>query len=238
MRYARAILPTVALLVGWGCVADAPPATGKGKEETKSPTRKVRVSPHVHASPVPLVELVREADRIFVGEVQKIAPARLEDPALRNLPVEKVSFDVHKVLKGDSKKSLSILQAASIGVFRVKTGRLLIYLSPNSKAGLTQPIGISSGYFRLRPDPSRKGKSVAVNLLGNEGLWGEAKWLVGDEAAALKALQKELSLLDLTAQEQKLLTEATMRPEQPGPLPEELLIAATRALVGRGKGRD
>jgi hypothetical protein len=230
MRYAGVTLLCVTLVVGLGCFL-GDPADGVAKDETKPPTGTPASARHVQAPPVSFIDLVRDADRIFVGSVMTIAAARLANSELKDVPVEEVSFRVEKVLKGKLGKVLTIHQAASIGVFREKSGPLLIYLAPDSRLGLTQPIGIYSGYFKFQPDPTNKEKSAALNLHGNEGLWGEAKLIVGDVPARAKALIGQISLLKTTDDEKKRLVEAANRPKRAGPVPEDLLIAATKVLI-------
>jgi hypothetical protein len=212
---------------------DSKPSTFAGK----APARRIE------APPVSFPELVRDADRIFQGSVTSIVDVKtdgLKDGiALKGALVEEVSFTVQKAYKGVREKQLTIRQAKSLGVFHPKTGRLLVYLSPNSRIGLTQPVGVYSGYFTIHPDRKRKGKFVASNLLDNEGLWGESKNLLGSYKGAMEALDKKLLMLKLSVEDRKSLLQAAVRPESPGPLPLELLEAATEVLVGsEKKGKD
>jgi hypothetical protein len=207
MRYLSAVLLSAIIMVAavWFLGGSQ---SGEPKAGPKPSPSRPSAQPHVYAPPVSFPELVRDADRIFVGSVMKIEAARITNPGLDDVAVEEVSFRVHQVMKGELGKILTIRQATSLGVFREKTGQLLIYLSPNSKVGLTQPIGIYSGYFKVQPDMDHNGKLVAINLHGNEGLWGEARNLVGDGRAQLTALQVELSALNLSELELSRLTNA------------------------------
>jgi hypothetical protein len=129
----------------------------------------------VETVPVPLERMVTAADRIFLGSVEdvKVAKEPLKNSDV-TAEVQRVVFRVERVLKAPANdaalkpgQQYTVRQLASVAR-PVKVGqRLLWYLAPDSQLGLTQPVGIESGHFRIFESG---GKSLAVNLKSNQEL--------------------------------------------------------------------
>lgn len=233
MRNATVGLACFTLAVAWVCVAAQPDATESQDqgEVTNASFSGQPIRGHVQAPPVAFRELVRSADRIFIGSVTAITKAEAFKEQT-GVAADDVTFTVNVVLKG--KKVDRIRQPAALGVFREKSGPLLLYLSPDSGVGLTQPIGVYSGYFEIRGDsnPSRKSELVAINLHNNEGLWDRKMPMIGDSTGELKTLGNMIDSLKVTATEaQYLYRFATTLPSKPCPVPLNVMIAATRTVT-------
>ena len=123
--------------------------------------------------PQSLDQMTAEAERIVHGYVTsvKVEP----HPQLSNLTTVVVTMTVRDVYKGAAQKSLVFRQyvwdadprgkAASYG----KGQELVLLLGPVSEYGLTSPVGLEQGTFRVSRD--RHGHVSAVNGRGNVGLF-------------------------------------------------------------------
>jgi hypothetical protein len=120
-----------------------------------------------------LDQLTEEADVIVHGYVTS---TRIEPhPQLRNLNTIVVSLEVKDTYKGKPTKSLTFRQyvwdpdpqreLAEYG----KHQELILFLGPVSEYGLTSPVGLDQGRFRIYTD--QKKQMVASNGRGNLGLF-------------------------------------------------------------------
>jgi hypothetical protein len=120
-----------------------------------------------------LDQLTEEADVIVHGYVTS---TRIEPhPQLRNLNTIVVSLEVKDTYKGKSQKSLTFRQyvwdpdpqreLAEYG----KHQELVLFLGPVSEYGLTSPVGLEQGRFRVYADQNKQ--VVAANGRGNRGLF-------------------------------------------------------------------
>jgi hypothetical protein len=118
-------------------------------------------------------QLTEEADVIVHGYV---ISTRIEPhPQLRNLNTIVVSLEVKDTYKGKAGKSLIFRQfvwdpdpqreLAEYG----KHQELILFLGPVSEYGLTSPVGLEQGRFRIYAD--QKKQVVAANGRGNLGLF-------------------------------------------------------------------
>ena len=117
--------------------------------------------------------LVQHAERIVHGNV---VSAILEpDPQFSNLRTVLVTIEVVKTFKGPAEHVLRFRQYVwnskdSIGVSGYhKSEEILLFLNPVSQYGLTSPVGMEQGQFKVMHD--NKGNSFAVNGRGNIGLF-------------------------------------------------------------------
>jgi len=127
--------------------------------------------------PRSLDQLTEEADVIVHGYITstKVEP----HPQLRNLRTVVVTMSVKDTYKGTSQKSLTFRQyvwdldprraASEYG----KGQEMVLLLGPVSEYGLTSPVGLEQGRFRVSLD--RKGQAVAVNGRGNHGLFNSVE---------------------------------------------------------------
>ncbi len=146
-----------------------------------------------------LAELVEDAELIVRGHV---ISARVEPhPQFKNLDTVVVNFSVEETLKGSARKSLQFrqyvwdirdrLNAAGY----IKGQELLLMLNPVSQYGLTSPVGLEQGRFRILRDS--KGRAAAVNGRGNAGLFDSAEQQARAKGVTLS--QRALAMVRQTA---------------------------------------
>ena len=141
-----------------------------------------RAQTSARTAPVDLVHLVQTAETIVRGQVLS---TRLEPhPQFPNLQTAVVTISVTKLLKGDAKSTLVFRQYVwdsndflSAAGYR-KAGELLLFLNPVSAYGLTSPVGLDQGRFRIIRDP--KGNRYAVNGRDNFGLFTQVVQTAGN----------------------------------------------------------
>ncbi|HEY8714264.1 MAG TPA: hypothetical protein VIM00_02740 [Candidatus Acidoferrum sp.] len=126
-------------------------------------------------TPVGLDQLVQRASVILRGSV---ISANVEPhPQFSNLQTVVVTISVGKVLKGEPGKLYTFRQflmdprdAADAGGYR-KSGELLLFLNPTSEYGLTSPVGLEQGRFRITRDA--KGRAFTANGQANLALFDQ-----------------------------------------------------------------
>lgn len=126
-------------------------------------------------APAPLDQLVEGSATILRGHV--ISAVVEPHPQFANLQTVLVTISVGKVLKGEAPPTYTFRQfvwdprdvAESAG-YR-KAGELLLFLNPVSEYGLTSPVGLEQGRFRVTRDA--KGRAFAVNGRANFGLFDQ-----------------------------------------------------------------
>jgi hypothetical protein len=150
-----------------------------------------------------LDQLTQEAELIVHGSVRS---AKVEPhPQFSNLMTVVVSFDVQDTLKGKPRKSIQFRQYVwdirdQGDQARYRKGEeLLLMLGPVSKYGLTSPVGLEQGQFRIVHDSS--GQANAINGRGNAGLFQQTEARARAQGIKLSARQS-----------------AFIRQQQPGPV--------------------
>lgn len=150
-------------------------------------------------APVSLDQMTRRADRIVHGSV---VSARVEPhPQLTNLSTIVITMQVQDTLKGKAATTLTFrqfiwdLRDEQDAARYLKGQELLLFLNPVSQYGLTSPVGLEQGRFRITRD--RTGKAYAANGRDNAGL------LAGTEQRAraqhLKLSAKASSVVQQTS---------------------------------------
>jgi hypothetical protein len=126
-------------------------------------------------APANLDDLTQLAATILRGSVVSVAIE--PHPQFSNIQTVTVTISVARVLKGESSKIFTFRQfvwdpreAAAAAGYR-KGGELLLFLNPNSEYGLTSPVGLDQGRFRVLRDAS--GKAFAVNGRANFALFNQ-----------------------------------------------------------------
>lgn len=209
----------------------------------ESPQQKEGTSdenrPLVHARALSLREMITDADRIFVGEVERVETERvpLGEKGVM-MDVRLVTFKVEDVLKGKLRKGgrLTVRQKASLSQPIKEKEKVLWYVSPDSRLGLTQPLGIYSGHFRVFREKTEMGAETeheaAVNLKNNEGLWSseEPLWTPRSGVDREKVLGKAKAM-NIAPERLAKINEFASKPCRPRPVPLELLVSATKSLV-------
>jgi len=139
------------------------------------------VCPAVHAqngaytSPADLDLLVQTAHTIVRGRVMS---AKVEShPQFPNIQTVVVTLSVTKVLKGEAASTFTFRQflwdAHDLPVFAgyKGAGEVLFFLNPVSPYGLTSPVGLEQGRFRVIRDA--KGNRYVLNGRGNSDLFNQ-----------------------------------------------------------------
>ena len=127
-----------------------------------------------------LFEMVRAADRIFWGRCLQAEPGR---DSSTGLPVTAYTFEVLRGIKGaGTAESIRFRQltggtaGAIRGLPEYSLGQeVLLFLYPDSKLGLTSPVGLAQGMFRVGKG-GRGGRNV-LNRVGNANLLHRASSL-------------------------------------------------------------
>ena len=121
-------------------------------------------------------------------------------PQFANLQTVLVTVSVAKVLKGNAPALFTFRQfvwdardVAEAAGYR-KSSELLLFLNPVSEYGLTSPVGLDQGRFRIVRD-AKKGIAYAVNGRSNLGLFTDV-----ESKAALRGIAIS-SQAKVTAQE-------------------------------------
>jgi hypothetical protein len=124
-------------------------------------------------APISLDQMTHRADRIVQGSV---ISARVEPhPQLTNLSTVVITMQVQDTLKGKPAQTLTFRQYiwdsrdVKDAARYWKGQELLLFLNPVSQYGLTSPVGLEQGRFRITRD--RTGKAYAVNGRDNAGLF-------------------------------------------------------------------
>jgi hypothetical protein len=165
-----------------------------------------------------LDQLTEEAKVIVHGSV---ISARIEPhPQLKNLMTAVVTMRVIDSYKGNPPKTLVFRQylwdlRAQLGAAEYGKGQeLLLLLGPVSEYGLTSPVGLEQGRFKISRD--QKGQATAVNGRGNLGLFDSVEQRVRSRGVQLSPR-----------------TTSLVRKNRAGPLPLLDLEDAIRTFAGR-----
>ena len=134
-----------------------------------------------------LDQLVQTAENIVRGQVTS---ATFEPhPQFPNLQTVLVTLSVSKVLKGSVGSTLTFRQlvwdahdASDLARFK-GAGEVVFFLNPVSRYGLTSPVGLEQGRFRVIRD--QKGARYVVNGRGNIGLFSQVSEKAASRGIAL-----------------------------------------------------
>ncbi len=126
--------------------------------------------------PLDLPALTQQAGRIFVGRVERVESGR----DANGLPVTWTTFAVEQTVKGPAGAHVTLKQLGATlgpadtrvlphpGLPRYRPGEsVVLFVHPESALGLTSPVGLAQGCFRIRDD---HGASVVENDVGNRNL--------------------------------------------------------------------
>jgi hypothetical protein len=141
-----------------------------------------------------LEQMIGRAANILRGNV---VSARIEKhPEFTNLDTVVITLRVRETLKGDAQGTFTFRQYIwdirdrwNAAGYR-KGQDLLLFLNAPTRYGLTSPVGIEQGRFRVQPD--EKGRLTAVNGTGNARLFEGVRGAATDKGFALSPNQQSL----------------------------------------------
>jgi hypothetical protein len=112
-------------------------------------------------------ELTARAAHIVRAHCVAVTPVASPE----NLPVVEIALAVAETLKGEARERLVIRQLAGRWSHLVPTCRIgdevVLFLHAPSPVGLTSPVGLSQGFFRVERSPGRPAR-----LLGDARIIG------------------------------------------------------------------
>jgi len=134
-----------------------------------------------------LDQLVQTAQNIVRGQV---VSARIEPhPQFPNLKTVLITVSVSKVLKGTAGPTLTFRQfvwdareGSALAAYK-GAGEMILFLNPVSQYGLTSPVGLEQGRFRVMRD--EKGGRFVVNGRGNFGLFNQVSEKAAERGVTL-----------------------------------------------------
>jgi hypothetical protein len=144
-------------------------------------------------APASLDRLVNTAETIIRGSV--VSAVVEPHPEFANLQTVVVTISVSEVLKGQAGKTYTFrqidLNARDLpGGGYGKSQELLLLLNPVSEYGLSSPVGLEQGRFRVFRD--KKGNRIALNGWNNLGLFSDVASQASSHGVALSARAKAM----------------------------------------------
>ncbi len=168
---------------------------------------------------VNLLEMVEGADRVFRGHCLGVTTTE----NVLGFPVAEYTFRVVEGIKGTKAGQTVVFRQVKpaerrvgrpglpgiVGMPKFQKGQdLVLFLHADSEVGLTSPVGLAQGIFRLAEN--EKGELEVLNSLANRNL--------GLNLSRAQALDSGLS------------DQETERLKQPGPVPLRLLAGAVEKI--------
>jgi hypothetical protein len=185
----------------------------------------------VDARSLSLDELVQRADRILRGRVRRIEEKTVsltEGGEKAEALVRDVTITVEDGIKNAvTGKDIVIRQLVSVSAPLSENDEVLWFLARDSTLGLTQPLGVYSGDFRIQGTGVTK---VVNNLRGNTGLWDGSLW-TGDGFNRSRVLDTAAKIMALPAARVNTIDRAASVNPDNRDIPLDLLIAATKSRV-------
>lgn len=133
-----------------------------------------------------LSEMASQSGRIVVGRVLSAVETSMPAPGGGSIPITQYTLSVSETVKGQHTKTL-VIKHVRLGnkIFIVGGGEgpatksdfpaykanedVVLFLTSESKLGLSSPVGLTQGVFRIAKDSEDKPVSL-VNGVGNAGL--------------------------------------------------------------------
>ena len=120
--------------------------------------------------PLNLDEITDSADRVFAGTCEKTE--EIEKDPISNLRVVRYTFKVIEGIIGVNSDEIVFTQwkPTTIDAGYVAGEKYIVFLYPNSRLGLTSPVGYMQGKFLIEKVGPNRGVEVIRNRLNNVGL--------------------------------------------------------------------
>ena len=145
---------------------------------------------------VNLAYLVKRADIIVQGQIVSVKEESL--PGYPNIPTVRVTLNVQSMMRGSAgttytfREILLGLRSSARRKVNYQIGQqVFLFLPTPSEIGLSSPVGMEQGRFRIARNPD--GSAMIVNELGNAGLFRNVAQAVGDEGLKLTPSQQRLA---------------------------------------------
>ncbi|RMD93742.1 MAG: hypothetical protein D6813_03575 [Calditrichaeota bacterium] len=139
--------------------------------------------------PMNLLELANRAEKIFTAKILSIQFSTVKGPSGKQIPCTVYRAKVEHVIKGNEREEITFrflgssqmkvqgnygfkLQIPGIPTYRLDD-KILLFLSKESAIGLSAPIGLYQGSFKIYK--SFTGKEMVVNGNNNAGLFKNVK---------------------------------------------------------------
>ena len=147
-------------------------------------------------------EMVSLSERIFVGVCVSVEQKQLDLNNGSFMTYTEYTFEILQSIKGVSGEKIVLRQVglakgpgSIIGMPTYETGeKYLLFLREDSEYGLTSPIGLGQGAFKIFK--ASNGADLAINTFGNRGLFHR----MDSKRLAKKTLkQEEKAMLNQTS---------------------------------------
>jgi len=185
----------------------------------------------IDAKSLSLQQLIQSADRIFVGVVKDVQTRTVrltEGDESTDAEVRHVTIEVKDGLKNmKTGELLTVKQLEAVSAPLHSGEEVVWFLAKDSQLGLTQPLGVSSGDFRIQTTAS--GARFVNNLRGNAGLW-EGDLFQGDGFRRGEVIQAAKTMKLPQARITAIENRAVRDPEQ-AQISLDLLLAATKSSI-------
>ena len=185
----------------------------------------------IDAKNLKLEYLVARADRIFVGVVKSVDTRMLplhEGEDRTDAEIREVTFMVRDGIKNTKTGEEVVVRQLLAVSAPLKVGDEVVwFLAKESALGLTQPLGVYSGDFRVQPADG--GPPVVNNLRGNAGLWTGN--LFQDDGFERAEVLEAARAMNLPKARIDAITRRAVREPERQSIPLDLLLAATKSQV-------
>lgn len=137
-----------------------------------------------------LEQIVYRSQKIFVGKVTSAVESSIPGPGGGTIPITIYKLAVSESLDGIIEDTVVVkhVRLRHVDPNSPKTGipgfpvyqfneKVILFLTPESKLGLSAPVGLLQGVFRVRTDST--GDTWVANGINNEGLFAgmeSRKW--------------------------------------------------------------
>jgi hypothetical protein len=183
----------------------------------------------VHTRDVGLAEMTRKAKTIFSGKVQHVSTESIDLGGGRSQPIQVVTFRIEQVKKGDLKPGdTPKFRLSPVLDVPIREGEELVWYLPGpSRLGLVAPIGIHSGFFRIRSAKLADNSEIklAENLKRNQGLYPPGVDISPNEVRVAAGRVPEVDGAE------KIMQSFADKASKPGPVPLSLIFATTEKLL-------
>ena len=157
-----------------------------------------------------LEKMTKQSDRIIEGKVVALTAGTVLGPNGGEIPVMEYTLSVSNALKGEKETTVVVKHLRLLGVSSItgqggsgrsgfptyKVGEhLILFLTRESRLGLSSPVGLQQGVFQVQEDEKGQPTHV-VNGMNNVGLYdgvNKGEKMIGQALALEKAEAPSIS---------------------------------------------